>query len=214
MDRLLPERRRDHRPGRADRLSRAPDRGARLRARARGRDLQGRQVVRPGGGSGLHRRIRDLQRHHRARHPAARDALRRVLVLQGDRHVLPARPLDRHSRRDRRPARPADDAAGQRRVTAGVAQRQHVRDDPGDPVALFGARVLGRRRRVDRNRERCRRIQRGRRVPLSEAGRRDRGGDREDRDPAQPGDLVADDGVAPVELGAPSTGPLRGQRLR
>ena len=68
---------------------------------------QVRQVVRPGGGGGLHRRLRDLQRHHRARHPAARDALRRVLVLQGDRHVLPARPVDRHARRDRRPARPA-----------------------------------------------------------------------------------------------------------
>ena len=35
VDRLLPERRRDRRPRRAGRLSRAPDRGARLRARAR-----------------------------------------------------------------------------------------------------------------------------------------------------------------------------------
>ena len=40
--------------------------------------------------------LSDLQRHHRARHPAPRDALGRVLVLQGDRHVLPARPVDRH----------------------------------------------------------------------------------------------------------------------
>ena len=75
VDRLLPERRRDHRPRRAGRLPGAPDRGARLRARARRRDRQGRQVVRARGGDGLHRRLRDLQRHHRARHPAARDAL-------------------------------------------------------------------------------------------------------------------------------------------
>ena len=52
-------------------LSRAPDRGARLRARARRRPQEGRQVVLAGGGGRLHRRLRDLQRHHRARHPAA-----------------------------------------------------------------------------------------------------------------------------------------------
>ena len=56
------------------------------------------QVVRARGGDGLRRRLRDLQRHHRARHPAARDGVGRVLVLQGDRHVLPARPVDRHAR--------------------------------------------------------------------------------------------------------------------
>jgi hypothetical protein len=43
------------------------------------------KVVLAGGGGGLHRRLRDLQRHHGARHPAARDAVGRVLVLQGDR---------------------------------------------------------------------------------------------------------------------------------
>ena len=42
VDRLLPERRRDRRAGRAGRLSRAPDRGARLRARAGGRAEEGR----------------------------------------------------------------------------------------------------------------------------------------------------------------------------
>jgi 2-keto-4-pentenoate hydratase/2-oxohepta-3-ene-1,7-dioic acid hydratase in catechol pathway len=36
-----------------------------------------------------------LQRHHGPRHPAPGDAVRRVLVLQGDRHLLPDRPLDR-----------------------------------------------------------------------------------------------------------------------
>ena len=61
---------------------------------------QAGEVVLARGGGRLHRRLRDLQRHHGARHPAARDALRRLLVLQGDRHVLPARPVDRHARRD------------------------------------------------------------------------------------------------------------------
>ena len=105
---------------------------------------QGRQVVRARGGGGLHRRLRDLQRHHRARHPAARDALRRVLLLQGDRHVLPARPVDRHARRDPRPARPRDDAAGQRRAPPGLALEPHVGDDPRDPQPLLGARLHAR----------------------------------------------------------------------
>ena len=157
VDRLLPERRRDRRPGRAGRLSGAPDRGARLRARARGDHRQGRQVVRPGGGDGLRRRLRHLQRHHRARHPAARDAERRLLVLQGDRHVLPARPVDRHGRRDPRPARPRDDAARERRDAADVALGPHVDDDPGDRQPLLAARVLGGRRPLDRHRQRRRR---------------------------------------------------------
>ena len=46
--------------------------------------------------------------------------------------------------RDRRPARPGDGAARERRAAPGVAHRTHVRDDPGDPVALLGARILGR----------------------------------------------------------------------
>ena len=89
-------------------------------------DPEGGEVVLAGGGGRLHRRLPDLQRHHRARHPAARDALRRLLVLQGDRHVLPARPVDRDAGRDPRPARSADGAARQRREAAGVAQREHV----------------------------------------------------------------------------------------
>ena len=100
------------------------------------------QVVLARGGCGLHRRLRDLQRHHRARHPAARDALGRLLVLQGDRHLLPAGALDRDARRDPGPARPAHGAARQRRAAPGLALAQHVRDDPGDPVALLAARLL------------------------------------------------------------------------
>ena len=54
--------------------------------------LQGRQVVRAGRRGRLHRRLRDLQRHHCARHPAARDASRCLLVLQGDRTFCPLGP--------------------------------------------------------------------------------------------------------------------------
>ena len=108
---------------------------------------QAGQVVRARGGGRLHRRLRDLQRHHRARHPAARDALRRLLVLQGDRHLLPARAVDRHAGRDPRPARPGDDAARERRVAPGVALEPDVGDDPGDPQPLLGARLQRRRRR-------------------------------------------------------------------
>ena len=50
LDRLLPERGRDRRAGRARRVPRAPDGGARLRARARGRDLEAGQVVLARGG--------------------------------------------------------------------------------------------------------------------------------------------------------------------
>jgi hypothetical protein len=55
------------------------------------------EVVLARGGDGLRRRLRDLQRHHGPRHPASRDAVRRVLVLQGSRHVLPSGALDRHA---------------------------------------------------------------------------------------------------------------------
>ena len=84
----------------------------------------------PEEAAGLHRRLRDLQRPHSPRHPARRDALGRLLVLQGDRHLLPARPMDRDARRDPRPARPRDAAPRQRRAAAGVALEPHVRDDP------------------------------------------------------------------------------------
>src|SRR5581483_7710427 len=190
VDRLLPERRCDHRAGRADRLSRAADERAGLRARARRRRRQGGEVVHAGGGDGLRRRLCHLQRHHRARHPAPRDAQRRLLVLQGDRHLLPARAVDRHARRDPGPARTRDDAARQRRDSADLALRPNVDDDPGDPEPLLAARVLGGGRSLDRYRERRGGLQRRRRVALPPAGRRDRGGDRADRRAAQPGRLL------------------------
>jgi 2-keto-4-pentenoate hydratase/2-oxohepta-3-ene-1,7-dioic acid hydratase in catechol pathway len=40
----------------------------------------------------------DLQRHHRARHPARRDEVGRVLSVEEHRHVLPDRPVDRDAR--------------------------------------------------------------------------------------------------------------------
>ena len=98
----------------------------------------------PEEASRVHRRLRHLQRHHGARHPAPRDALGRLLVLQGDRHVLPARAVDRHAGRDPRPARPRDGAARERRRCARPRTRPHERDDPGDPQPLLGARLLRR----------------------------------------------------------------------
>ena len=87
------------------------------------------------------------------------------------------------------------DLAMELRVNGEVRQTSHSgrmsRDDPGDPVPLLGARVLGGRRRLDRHGLRRRRVQRGRGVALPEAGRRDGGGDRADRRAAQPGGLVA-----------------------
>src|SRR6266513_2235454 len=191
LDHVLPERGRDRWAGRAGRLSGAPDRRARLRAGAGGRDPEGGEVVRARGGDGARRRLRDLQRHHGSRHPAARDGVRRVLVLQGNRHLLPARPLDRHARRDRRPARPRNGAAGERRAEAALAQREHVGDDPGDPGALLRPWVLGGRRALDRDGLRRGRVQPRRGRPLPEARRRDGGGDRADRGAAEPGGLLA-----------------------
>ena len=49
---------------------------------------------------------------------------------------------------------------------------------------------IGRRRRLDRDRQRRGRLQRGRAVALSQARRRDRGRDREDRRAPQPGRLA------------------------
>ena len=57
---------------------------------------------------------------------SAGDAVRRVLLLQGDRHLLPDRAVDRHPRRGRRPAQPGDGAARQRRGPPGLPHGPHV----------------------------------------------------------------------------------------
>ena len=143
-------------------------------------------MVLAGGGDRVHRRLRDLQRHHGARHPAPRDAVGRLQLLQGDRHVLPARAVDRHPGRDPRPARPRDGASRERRGSSGLALGPHVRDDPGDPEPLLGTRVFGRRRALDGNGLRRRRVLARRRVAVPEARRRDGGGDRADRRAPEP----------------------------
>ncbi len=142
VDRLLPERRRDRRPRRAGRLPGASDRGARLRARARRRDRQGRQVVRARGGDGLRRRLRHLQRHHGARHPAARDALGVFSFCKaidtfcplGPWIVTPDEIPDPH------------DLAMTLRVNGETRQDvplgPHVDDDRGDRQPLLAARLL------------------------------------------------------------------------
>ena len=79
-------------------------------------------------------------------------------LSQVDRHVLPARPVDRHARRGRRPARAVDGAAGQRRGPPVLEHEPHVGDRPGDPLPLLGDGLLGGRRRLDRHRVRRRRL--------------------------------------------------------
>ena len=185
--RVLPERRRDHRPGRRDRLPRGPDQGARLRARAGHRHRQERQVLRARGGRGLHRRLPGLQRHHRPRHPAPRDAVRRLLLLQGDRHVLPDRPVDRHQGRARPTRRRC---AMELRVNGEVRQQgntSQMRDlDPAPGRLPLGAGLQRRRHHHHRHdlRRRCDAAEPVRLLPP--ARRPDRGRDRGRRHAAQP----------------------------
>ena len=151
-DRVLPERRRDRRPRRRHRLSRGPDQGARLRARAGDRDRPHRQVVRRRrGGGAVHRRLHRLQRHHRPRHPAPRDAVGGVQLLQGHRHVLPDRALDRDGRRDPRPAGPGDGAARQRRGAPARQHQRHADLDPAPGRVPLAAGLLRRRPHHDRH---------------------------------------------------------------
>ena len=107
VDRLLPERRRDHRPRRADHLPRAPDRRARPRARARRDHRQSRAST----------STRDEAASYIAGYTifndiTARDIQRREMrsgvfsFCKAIDTLLPARPVDRHPRRGRRPARP------------------------------------------------------------------------------------------------------------
>ena len=76
-------------------------------------------------------------------------------------------------------------------AAAGVALLAHVGHDPRDPQPLLGARLLGRRRALDRHRRRRRRLLARRRLALPQARRRHGVRDRGHRRAAQPGDLVA-----------------------
>ena len=121
---------------------------------------QGRQVVLARGGGGLHRRLRDLQRHHRARHPArarcARACSRFCKAIDtfcplGPWIVTPDEIPDPH------------DLAMELRVNGEVRQESHSSrmsvTIPEILVELLGARLLGRRRALDRHGLRRRRLQ-------------------------------------------------------
>ena len=96
-------------------------------------------------------------------------------------------------------------------VAARVALGPDERDDSGDPVQLLGARVLGGGRALDRDGVGRGRLQvaGGARAALPEAGRRDRGRDRADRRPPQPGRLVA----GRARRAAPAAHPAVGRRV-
>ena len=152
VDRLLPERRRDRGARRAGRLPRAPDRGARLRARARRRDSGSR-------GSGSRRR--------RRRSTSAATSSSTTSPRATSSGARCARASSRSARRSTRSARSGPwivtpdeipdphDLAMELRVNGESRQVSHSgrmsRDDPGDPQPLLGARLLGRRRALDRD---------------------------------------------------------------
>src|SRR4029077_4864716 len=89
------------------------------------------------------------------------------------------------------PARPPHGAARQRRASAGGALVAHVRDNPTGPEPLTRARLLGRRRALDRHGRRRRGLLARRRLALPQARRRHGVRDRGHRRTAQPRDLVA-----------------------
>ena len=104
VDRVLPERRRDRRA----RTSRSSTRSTSPRSSTTSSSSR-RASARTASGSaprrrGLHRRLRDLQRHHRARHPATRDAERRLLA-SARRSTRSARSGPGSSRPTRSPTR-------------------------------------------------------------------------------------------------------------
>ena len=76
-------------------------------------------------------------------------------------------------------------------VASGLALREHVRDDPRDHQSLFGARLLGRRRSLDRHRVGRGRLLAGRRLSVPSTGRRDGVRDRAHRRAPQSRDLLA-----------------------
>ena len=102
---------------------------ARLRARAGGGDRQGRQVLLARGGRGLHRRLPDLQRHHRTRHPARGDEVGVFCLRRAS--TRSARSAHGSSRRTRsRPACAVDGVAGKRRAPAELPHEPDVGHGP------------------------------------------------------------------------------------
>ena len=114
-------------------------------------------------------------------------------LSQGDRHLLPDRPLDRHPRRGRRPARARDGAARQRRGRARsrTSSRMSV-TDPGDHQPLLADGLLAGRHPLHRHGLRRGGLLRRPDVAVPEAGRRGRVRDRARRRAAQPRSSPAD----------------------
>ena len=158
-----------------------------LRARAGGRDRQGRQVLLARGGRGLHRRLPDLQRHHRARHPARGDEVGRVQPLQG-RSTRSAR----SARGSSRPTRSATrtNLAMELRVNGESRQESHTsRMSVTIPEIISHYSPMGYspgRHPLDRHGVRRGRLQRRPDVAVPQARRRRRVRDREGRRAAQP----------------------------
>jgi len=119
-----------------------------LRARARHHHRQVRQVSSaPDEAAGYIAGVHGLQRPSPARDIQRReDAVRRVLLLQGDRHVLPDRTLDRdQGRGTRRPTRwpwNCGSTAGVRPAAANTAQDARLHPAPGR--VPLGPGLLGR----------------------------------------------------------------------
>ena len=191
LDRLLPERRRDRRPGRAGRLSGAPDRGARLRAGARRRAAQARKWFGPEdaadyiGGYVIFNDItaRDIQRREMRSGVFSFCKAIDTFCPLGPWIVTPDEIPDPH------------DLAMTLRVNGEDRQVSHSsRMSVTIPEILSHYSALGYsagRRALDRHGLGRRGVQPRRRLPVPEARRRDRGGDRADRRAAKPRGLVA-----------------------
>ena len=122
----------------------------------------------------------DLQRHHRARHPARGDEVGRLLPLQGDRHVLPDRPVDRHARRDRRPARTSRWSCASTASRARSRTRAACRSPIPEIISHYSPMGYSRGRHpLHRHRVRRGRLLRRPDVALPQARRRGRVRDRE-----------------------------------
>ena len=191
VDRLLPERRRDRRAGRAGDLSRAPDRGARLRARAGRHREEAGQWFSPEeaadyiGGYVIFNDItaRDIQRREMRSGVFSICKAIDTFCPLGPWIVTPDEIADPH------------DLAMELRVNGaaapGVALLAHVGHDPRDPEPLLDAHLLGGRHRHDRHRLGRRRLLARRRLALPEARRRHGVRDRGRRRAPQPGHLLA-----------------------